>query len=358
METTEILLKIREIQKNADKKFFNQGIFPSYRQNILTRRKIADDNIFFSASILYILDSYTHLYNEKELKIYSDIKKEVTQNFDFYTNKPNRNSFNFWRKENGKHFPNGPVFSKLAKFKLPDDIDTTSLIQLCKKPPYKYALKTKQAIPNHANTVKLKIKNGHKSLQHLKAYSTWFGNNMPIEFDVCVLSNLFLWINEYNFDLNQHDLDSLKLLETTICESLYFKSPFHSSPEYPNASIILYHLARLIAKTNYLNKYRSKLVGDIIKLKNQTKDAFQLLILNSSLSKLGIYTNNANTNELMPNLSNHWWFTAGLLSIYGNSIIQKIAPWSIFHFRFVCPALNLSLLLENKLIAVPNLKTK
>ncbi len=352
MTTLEILQKIRDIQNNADPKFFNKGIIPSYRKNPFLNKHIPDDNIFFSASLLYILKSLEQHFNPKEKDILSEIYSDIVRNFKYHTNKPERNSYNFWRKEPHKHFPNGNLFNKLNKFILPDDIDTTSLIQLAQTFNYKKAIKTKQSICNHANLENKQITNGHKSLRNLRAYSTWFGINMPIEFDLCVLSNLFLWIHRYNFELNKYDNESLKLIERSISESLYFRSAFLSAPEYPKASIILYHLSRLLCTTNYLKQYQNKLISDITQLYNTTKDQFEILLLSSSLMKLKALpdTNTVKKISLNPEILNRWWFTAGFLSSSSNPIVNKIAPYSIFHYRFYSPAFNLALFLENKLL--------
>ncbi len=350
MTSTEILHKIREIQINNDLRFFAKGLFPSYRKNPLIDKSIPDDNIFFSASIAYIINSiHSHLTRD-EKEIASQIIKDLSPNFKNYTNKPERNSYNFWRKEPKKHFPNGSVFSKLDKFILPDDIDTTSLIQLCLQPSYSEALKTKIALTKHANLVKHSILNGHKLLRSYKAYSTWFGENMPIEFDVCVLSNLFLWISNYNFELNNNDIESLKLIETTILNSLYFKSAFKSAPEYPNTSIILYHIARLISSTEYLTHCKQKLLVDINLAINKTTSPFEYLLLTNALFKLKSIPQNIKEVNISPGIINNWWFTAGMLSAYSNPILQLLAPVPIFHYRFYSPSFNLAIFLEYKIL--------
>ncbi len=352
MTTTEILLKIREIQENNDRRFFNKGIIPSFRKHPFLKTEIPDDNIFFSASLLYILNQLETYLTSEEQTIKSIIAADIIQNFKLYTNKPERNSYNFWRKESNKHFPNGNLLCKLNKFILPDDIDTTSLVQLCNNHSYEEALKTKQSLSRHANLVNRKIKNGHKCLQNMKAYSTWFGENMPIEFDLCVISNLFLWINKYNFSLNTYDLDSLQLIEQSISNSLYFKSAFKSSPEYPKLSIILYHLARLISTTNYLNHCKGKLIKDIQSVYSKTTDEFDFLLLSNSLIKLKSLPQSQKNRllTLNPEIFIQWWFTAGFLSSSGNPITKSLAPYKLFHYRFYCPAFILTLYLENKIL--------
>ena len=278
----------------------------------------------------------------------SDIETDLLPNLHLYSNKPLRNSYNFWQKKKGKHFPNGRLLHKLGKFQLPDDIDTTSLVHMVSKTSRAQALATKKALSNHANGYRLKIKNGHEQLKKHKAYSTWFGKDMPIEFDVCVLSNYFLWLNNFGFEQNNHDEASIQLLKETIEQSLYFVSDFKTAPEYPNKSIILYHLARLASQTKLLNDVKPKLIQDIQKQFKNATHPFEQVFLQSSLLKLGINIER-NQQTIKPYVDNYWWFTAGLLSVYSNPLIKKIAPLALFHFRFVCPALNYALILENKI---------
>jgi hypothetical protein len=347
MHRIDILQKIREQQTSSDNRYFNQGLFPSFRTNQALGITRADNNIFFSISTLYILNSIQPYLQNKEKQIIAKIKDDLLPNLRDYTNKPERNSFNFWPKEAHKHFPNGMCLHHFEKFKLPDDIDTTSIAQLVEPIQKKEAFKTKQAICAHANLVNKRIKNGHPQFYHLKAYSTWFGENMPIEFDICVLSNYLLWLNFYGFEHNEYDKASIHLIEQNIEQSLYFKSPFKSAPEYPKTAIILYHLARVISTTPYLQKQKDKVVQDLKYEFKNTQNQFFKMITSSSLLKLGIKTKQLSPHQLSPYFTKQWWFTAGLLSVYSYPIIQTIAPKNAFHFRFYCPAFNLSLLLEN-----------
>ncbi len=350
MHCIDILHKIREQQTTNNKKYFNQGLFPSYRTNKALRITRADNNIFFSISTLYILNSLQPYLQAKEKQIITEIRDDLLPNLKDYTNKPERNSFNFWPKKAKKHFPYGMILHQFEKFKLPDDIDTTSMSQLVKPIEKKEAFKTKQAICSHTNLAHKRIKNGHHQLHHLKAYSTWFGENMPIEFDICVLSNYLLWLDYYGFEHNEYDKATLHLIEQNIEQSLYFKSPFKSAPEYPETAIILYHLARVISATPYLQSCKDKVVQDLKYEFKNTQNEFFKMITSSSLLKLGIKTKQFSIHQLPACFTEQWWFTAGLLSVYSNPIIQVIAPKSAFHFRFYCPAFNLSLLLENMVI--------
>lgn len=286
---------------------------------------------------------------EEEKVMVKEMEAALLPNLRYYTNKPERNSYNFWQKSKGKHFPNGHVLNKWSKFQLPDDIDTTSLAQMVVGASYQDALKTKRILPHYANLYRCRIKNGHKQLSKYKAYSTWFGKDMPIEFDVCVLCNYLLWLHRYGFEVNENDQDCISLVVETIDESLYFQSAFRSSPEYPKIEIILYHLARLASITPFVDAVKAKLIQDILLVYDHVEHPYAQMLLQSALLKLGV-KRNVNRQSILQYVDTYWWFTAGLLSVYSNTQVQRVAPKSMFHFRFVCPAFNYVLVFENMLL--------
>jgi hypothetical protein len=347
-----ILQNILQLQCKKDTKYFSKGIFPSCRTNTLFNLNRPDDNIFFSVSILYILKSLQPYISQEEQSIISEIEKNLIPNLKLYNNNTERHSYNFWQKSYQKHFPNGVLLHKLKKFQLPDDIDTTSLVQIVGNYNKSETLITKNALPNHANHFKRSIKNGHPQLHHFRAYSTWFGENMPIEFDVCVLCNLLLWIHHYNLEINKNDEATLQLIEETINKSLYFTSAFRSAPEYPRDTIILYHISRVIAQTTFLSDLKNKIVKDLRNIENRKSNTpFDQLLLSNSLLKLGEGPLSSTPITDFEEIKNNWWFTAGFLSVYSNPIVQKLAPHPLFHFRFYCPGFNMALWYENLVLS-------
>jgi len=353
MKRLEVLERIREQQLSANKKYFNKGIFPSFRKNNTLKLLHPDDNIFFSASILFILKSHENQISQEEKVIISEIKEDLLPNIHSYSNKSDRESFNFWQKKPHKHFPNGILAHQLKKFILPDDIDTSSLIHLILNSDKTTIESLRTSMANHANLVKHKIKTGHKCLRNLKGYSTWFGENMPIEFDVCVLCNYLLLLYKHNLKLNPHDLETVELIKETVNNSLYLKNPFLSAPEYPKKEIIIYHLARTISVSPQLESLNAKLTNDIIQLSQSTRNNFKKLLLSSSLLRLNhdIKPVTIEYDKALLLIESNWWFTAGFLSVFSNSILQKLAPLPLFHFRFYCKALNLCLLWENMILS-------
>ncbi len=349
MNREDLLQEIYQLQHKKDTEYFYKGMFSSFRSHHLFNLQRPDDNIFFSASILYILKNLEGLTKE-EMQCVDEMQQRLAPNFSFYQNRFDRNSYNFWQKRPHKHFPNGKILNHFSKFQLPDDIDTTSIIQMINPPNQEEVLKTHQSLEKHLNGINIRIKNGHPELRKYKAPSTWFGEYMPIEFDICVLSNYLLSLNYYNLPIQDWDIETINLIKQSISNSLFIQNPFKSSPEYPKIEIILYHLSRLAQQTSFIDSEKEQLILIIKKEYNQCKhDSFRKLILQTSLLKCNVKSLDdiaISESELV----SYWWFTAGLLSVYSGRIIEKTAPKSLFHFRFSCKAFNLSLIYENLIL--------
>ncbi len=351
-EITNILSNIIDLQVKSTDKYYCKGLFPSVRYNNTLKIKREDDNIFFTASIAYILSVYKEFFNDEDKIKVNNTINNYKQCIDLYINKPERMSFNFWQKKPNKHFPYGNILSKISKFQLPDDIDSTAMIQMSCNMPIDKAKITKQCIGNYANGSSYRVKNGHPDIRKYKAYSTWFGKKMPIELDVCVLSNYLLWLDKYNFSLTENDCETIDLIKYVIKEKLYFSHPFSISPEYPRTPIILYHLARCAARTKYFKDVKNDIVFDIKNIITSIRNDFEKMYLQSTLlllnEKVKLDFNYEDINNKYSNA--YWWYTAGLLSVYSNKIIMSIAPNKLFHLRFVSQAFNKTLILENMIL--------
>ena len=121
-----------------------------------------------------------------------------------------------------------------------DDVDDTAMIYLTSSPTKDEAKWLKEKLILHANLTKLQVKNTYADYRNLRAYSTWFGKNMYIEFDACVLANLMYWVYESQLPLNQHDEASLTYIRSVIETNRYLLEPFRCAHEYPRTVPIIY----------------------------------------------------------------------------------------------------------------------
>ncbi|MBN2167230.1 MAG: hypothetical protein JW717_13215, partial [Marinilabiliaceae bacterium] len=309
------LLKELEDLQSRDSKYFPEGLFPSYRENYFLNFSRLDDNIYFSASIAFILKQHLESMTIIEAEISKKIIESVVACYEKYKN-PNRISYNFWAKRNNSWFPNGLFLNRFKHFALPDDIDTTSMILLTKETKVAEVDEYHNTLPHYANGTRYSIRNGLRRFQKLSTYSTWFGERMPIETDVCVLSNTLFLFATYGVEFNRYDCDVVFLMEQIIDDQLYISHPFEVAPEYPKTEIIIYHLARLagafpeLFKDRILNKFKA----DVLLCYNKS-DGFNCFLLELSLMHLNEVISDSSKSLFFDlDRNKNWWFTAGFLS--------------------------------------------
>jgi hypothetical protein len=225
-----LIQRIERLQSKGEKRF-EKGIFPSLRVNPIWGYSRADNNIFASLSVCFILKSvFDHLEEAEKAKVGLMIEN-VIQCLPNYQTDSNRHTYNFYRKGVHEHFPNGLLMHRFKHFKLPDDIDDTALAYVVMGLPVTL-LRTE--LQKHA----------HQS----GVYDTWFGINMPKEKDVCALCNLMYLVFSSDDILNANDEKTLAFLNDIIVSESFLKNPFWLSRHYGTVPLIVYHFARLIQK--------------------------------------------------------------------------------------------------------------
>lgn len=349
ISSTELLLKLSELQSTGDK-YYASGLFPSQRFHLHFPLEREDNNIFFTASIVFILQNLRTKFSADEKIIADDICKKATANYPDYKNKDGLDTYNFWRTDGSAHFPNGKFLAHLNKVRIPDDTDDTSLIYLTSNPSREKALWLKDKLAQHANLSTKQIANTFSEYRNLKAYSTFFGKNMFIEFDICVLCNVLYFVFRNKLELNQHDHDSILFIRSVIEKGQYLQKPFYASHSYPSAPVILYHVARLLENFEVprLSEIKSKVIVDLNALCERERDEMNRLILSTSLMRLGAKNNEAEIANPNQRTIQRWsFFHAGLLTAFENSITYNFAGNSLFHLKYKSEAHRLALILEN-----------
>lgn len=344
---TELLKKIASLQSTGDE-YYAAGLFPSQRFHLHFPFEREDNNIFFTASIVFVLQNLRDKLSTEEQKIVDDICEKAVVNYPYYRNKDGLDTYNFWRTDGSPHFPNGKILKRVNKVRIPDDADDTVLIYLTSNPAREKVLWLKEKLALHANLTKKQIENTFLEYKNLKAYSTFFGKNMFIEFDVCVLCNILYFVFQNKLELNQHDHDSISFIRSVIEKQQYLDKPFYTSHSYPSATVILYHVARLIEKFEMpgLSEIKPHITADLKTLFENEKDEMNKIILSTSLKRLG--QDVKEFNYLQDNKS--WsFFHAGLLTAFENTITYKLAGNSLVHLKYKCEAHRLALILENEI---------
>jgi len=344
-----IVAHIAALQSSGEPPF-DAGLFAAWRSNPIVGYRRPDTTVFFTAIVTFTLQRLKPLLSPASQQIVAGIAQQATANYAKFQNKDGLKTYNFWKTKPSQHFPNGHIFGRFAHFKIPDDVDDTAMIYLTTQPTPEENQWLKHKLTTHANGTKLSVKNTYPAYKSLKAYSTWFGKNMYIEFDTCVLSNLLYWVFENKLPLNQHDTDSLIYIRSVIESNRYLTAPFRCAHQYPRTVVIVYHVARLMGAFQIaeLEPIRAKLIEDTQRLLQQPQTPLDVVVLHISLLRLGVVPKSPQgyQNLTGSDFKDFYFFIAGLLTAYENPLLYKLARSPLMHIRWQCEAHCWTLLAE------------
>jgi hypothetical protein len=340
-ELDEVIERIATLQSTGDT-YFEEGLFPALRTNRLLGYQRPDTTVFFTAIITFTLQKIRYLVSSKSQEIIDNIAEKAVRNYPNFQNKDGLKTYNFWKTKPSRHFPNGHVFRHFEHFRIPDDVDDTAMIYLTSSPTREELLWLKEKLSLHANLSKQQIKNTYPDYRDLKAYSTWFGKNMYIEFDACVLSNILYCIYEYQLPINQHDTDSLKYIRSVIETDRYLTEPFRCAHQYPRTVPIIYHVSRLMGAfiIPELEPIRDKLIADTQQLLLKQTHPLDEIVLKTSLMRLGVkqVSNVEFGVSNKTDFDGFYFFIAGLLTAYENPLLYRLAVSPLTQMRWECEA--------------------
>ena len=211
----------------------------------------------------------------------------------------------------------------------------------------------KTVMIKHTNQYKLQIKNIFKRYRDYQAYSTWFGENMPIEYDICVLANVMYMVHYFDLELNHYDRESLDMLEAMIKSGDHLKYSEYLSPNYKTNTLVLYHLGRFIAdcKPAQLMPYIPQLKAEIKQEMKKNKSFMELVLLSSTLMKLGEQTEEYILHKRTDyNEEFYPFYVANMASMMTDPLKRWFAKTGLFSINYVCPAYNYVMILENKML--------
>ncbi|MES2520557.1 MAG: hypothetical protein V4585_20755 [Bacteroidota bacterium] len=350
MTIDDIIERIASLQEFSDRKYFPKGIFESYRSNHFWYYHRPDTNVFFTAITVFTLNNIKDKLSPESQVLVDKITEQARKAYSLFKNKDGLNTYNFFQTNPSQHFPHGNILHRLNYFKIPDDIDDTAMVYLTTSQSKEDANWLKNKLLQHSNLQKFQIKNTFSAYKNLKAYSTWFGKNMYIEFDACALSNMIYCLLSYDLELDEHGQDSVKYIQQTILSNQYIEQPFRVAHQYARTPLIMYHVMRLMNKFHIpeLEICREKLECDILHyLKKENLNFMDRIILEISLKS----KNNVNKNAIeIQNLNDvntdFTFFIAGFLTAYENPLLYKLASSPLFHIQWTCEAHSLALLAE------------
>lgn len=341
---------IREIQilQQKNSSFYYTGQFSSQRG----KRKRDDHTVFFSALISFTLKGIANQVDPVSQNRIDSIRKGVQRIYPYYLNMSGRPTYNFWPTNPPAFFPNSKFLSARSRYQIPDDADCSALIYLTDT-AHNSPQVFQNLLTHYANLSKKKIKNTFRKYRDFKAYSTWFGKNMPLEFDICVQSNALYFIYEHHLPLTPQDSATILLLKKQILSGDYLRYAYYLSPSYKKRSIVLYHLARLLAqhKITLLEDCRSYIKKDIELELKKTKTYLDRVILSTALIRMDGHPEAVSTANIKNNdLSNYVFFHANFFSSYARPSLRFVCKTHWFDINFYCKAYCLALLTEYEIL--------
>lgn len=348
-ETVSITRVLRNIEalQSTGSAIYPAGMFPSQRFHKFLPYRREDNNIFFTALIAFTLQQILPRLTVDQQEIARNICKRAVQTYPLYRSRRGLMTYNFWQNTPQKHFYPGHLFHKLAFMALPDDADDTVLIYMTLQHTPEDTRWVKEELAKHANKSKALIKNTFPQFLDLKAYTTWFGKNMYLEFDFCVMCNVMYFVCNNQFAFDVHDHDTVALLKAVIISDLHIHHPFQVSASYPRTTLILYHISRLLAAFEIpeLNELKPKITSQLRQLLNNKNHIIDQILIATSIGRLtGVYPKIKYPFPLP--FKDYYFFNGGLLTAFENKAARKLAPHSFFHLKHTCEAYYLTLLVE------------
>lgn len=317
------------------------GLFPSVRHNPAIGYWRPDTNVFFTASTVFTLRQLRPSVSPASQRLIDRIGERAVAAYPLFRNKDGLNTYNFWPTRPSRHFPNGYLFRHFDHFRIPDDIDDTAMVYLTTQPTAtadRHWLKAKLA--QHANGTTRRIQTTFADYRNLRAYSTWFGKSMGIDFDACALSNMLYCLYQYDLPLDWHGTDSLTYLRAVVASGRYVSEPFRCAPHYARTSLIIYHLARLIAAFDppELIPIRPRLIANARQLLTRTTNRLEQILLATSLLRLGERPLPIDLTNIEQDFKRFHFFIAGLLTAYEQPWLRCWADQPITQMRWQCEA--------------------
>lgn len=338
----DLLKKIALLQVKMPNRHFPNGIFPSVRENNLLGYRRLDDNLFATASTVFILNELLPFLNESEQQIVQEITQNAQNAYPLYQNKDGLATYNFWKTRPSAHFPNGYLLHRFRHFKLPDDIDDTALVYLTTDRKHEEISWLKAKLQKHANPIN-------------KVYSTWFGEKMPLEHDVCALCNLMCLLVSFPALPNEYDKATINYLFEQITNHSFIHWPFRVARHYASTPLIIYHYARFyiyLKDNSYFSEYTEIFINTIKpilincseNLLKKEKSKLEYILIETALMKLGCLPPSKDISVVFDESSEFYSFIGALLGPYNT----HASAWPITHIYWKCPAHELALVAENR----------
>jgi hypothetical protein len=330
------------------------GSFPSYRKYNFSSKLKQEDNVFFTALVLFNIGQFSSQMHPDELAILEKAKSNALVYIQRFKNQNNQLTYNFWPRNPPQIFPNGGWLNLLNKnAALADDIDDGAITLLAIGANDSTAKAMQSKFGAYRVGLIKANKSFYKEFKNRPVYSTWLGNKMPKDVDLSVLTNVLLMHTKAKIPFNATDSASLDLIVDLVKANKHLTDPTYVSQHYANSATILYHLARLAFYSDYpaLLALKPILLEQALVLSKQARFPLERLLLNTSILRLGGKIDfPMEMNEVSLMVNNYPYFVANIASVLNNPFKRIVNRSNIVRFDYYSYAFNLSLLYENLML--------
>lgn len=345
-----IIDRIEALQSKGDT-YFLAGHFKAYRYYPPWRLARPDDNLFYTALTVAVLQPLSPILNPAQTTRVGEIIRRAQANYPvFGVERGGTIVYQFWREGKHHHFPYGNVLYRFRKFKSPPDIDDTALAYLSYQHTTEQATKVQQYVQPFANGIRKWNPKLPARFNLPKVYSTWMGSGaMPIEFDVVAMSNLLRAFHQYQLPLNDYDEATLAYICLLIQSGYYLEEPFYAAPWYPNPIVIHYQIVKLWYETRYdqLEAIKPQLIADWQKLKRNARLPMEQILCASSALRLGLKMDELSVDDLEEEkLYEFVYSIGGMLTASTSKFSWRLAKHPLTHWHFKGMAFYWALVLE------------
>jgi hypothetical protein len=349
-KSIQLLQRIQQLQVKKEASALN-GSFPSFRKYYYSVKLKQEDNVFFTALVLFNIGQFSPKMHPEELAYLEQLKTNARPYIERFKNQKNQLTYNFWPRNPPQIFPNGGWLNRLnQKFALADDIDDGAITSLALGATDSLAKAMQTKFGDFRVGLVKPNQSFYKEFKNRPVYSTWLGNKMPKDVDLSVLTNVVLMHTIAKIPLNATDSASLDLIVDLVKANKHITDPKYVSQHYANSTTIIYHIARLIYYTDYppLLALKTLLLDQALDFSKQAQFPLEQLLLNTSILRLGGQMElPIDINEASLIANNYPYFVANIASVLNNPFKRIVNRTNIVRFDYYSYAFNLSLLYEN-----------
>lgn len=351
-----LLQRIEHLQAKNNA-VFPKGSIPSYRMYALNKTRYkADINPFFTGLVAFTLEDIKRDLSPSQQIQANTIIHNTQAVYPIFQNRKNkRDTYNFWPTEHPQIFPHSGWLNLFNKSRsLPDDLDDTVIILMAQRSHDSIAKAIHRLMQGYTNNENKKVTNTFPEYKKVGAYSTWFGEKMPVDFDISVLSNVLYFVQLYNLEWTAADSASLYLIEDMIKTNKHVQFANYVSPHYATLPNILYHVSRLMSLKPIpsLEQLKPQLIEDTKKALTSATTFMDKILLSTSLLRWGVEPPEIIIDESKSLINliedeQFYFFIASMASMLPDPWKKRITNMGVGTFYYYCPAYNNLLLLEN-----------